>query len=823
MRVVLLFLFSSLSPLVVAQTAPSPTSLKDGAKPAAVKREVSLPPEKATPVRIARFATAPTIDGRLDDDVWGQATILKDFYQIQPGDNLAPSKPAQVLLGYDAKHLYIGFRAADDPGKVRATVAKRDQIFDDDYVGFYLDTFNDRRRAYALFFNPLGVQLDGVFTENNGEDYSIDIVMESKGVVTDEGYSVEIAIPFKSLRYEAGKGKLWNAHFFRRIKRFNNELDSWMPFSRDKSGTLNQAGQLTGLEDISTERTLELIPSLTVSETGRRVRALAPPPPGAPSPPDPGRLVNQPVHLDPGLTMKFSLTPTITLDAAINPDFAQVEADQTVVTANQRFPIFFEEKRPFFFEGIDLFQTPLQAVHTRSIVDPDYALKLTGRRGRNSFGLLLASDNAPGNFSEDERNDPSMRPGIERFLDKNAYIGILRLKRDIGKEGNLGLIATSYNFIENRNQLGGFDGRFRLDQKTTFSFQMLGAHSRKKFFDPEQGKDLYRTGNGLGYNWNLDMSGRHFGYFIGMTGRTQDYRADVGFTRRTNTNEASFFTRYSSEPKPKARLIEWRLSQFSGANFDFQGRLQNWIVEPLFRMQFKRQTYLGLGYTARYERIFEEEFGAKRTADRPGAGAFFGDPERSTYRKEVWGFTGTAPSKKYSVNFNGVYRWGEFDYDFGAGRRFPRVSPVALANTDPDKPPPKDPGPGTSLNLDGNFNYQPTDALRLSLNYTKSRLERYDTGRVAFDDNIYSWRTTYQFTRFLFARARVDYSTLRSNVSGQFLLGWTPNPGTSFYAGYNDDLTRNGFNPFTHQFEPGFRRNGRTFFIKMSYLIRRSY
>src|SRR5262249_40932117 len=152
-------------------------------------------------------------------------------------------------------------------------------------------------------------------------------------------------------------------------------------------------------------------------------------------------------------------------------------------------------------------------------------------------------------------------------------------------------------------------------------------------------------------------------------------------------------------------------------------------------------------------------------------------------RHEIWGFAGTTPSKKYSVNVNGVYRWGELDYDFGAGRRFPRVSPAALANTNPDIKVPLDPGPGTSLNLDGGFTYQPTDALRLSINYTKSRLVRYDTDRVAFDDNIYSSRATYQFTRFLFARARVDYTTLSSNIRGQFLLGWTPNPGTSFYVG----------------------------------------
>src|SRR5207344_3072951 len=157
-------------------------------------------------------------------------------------------------------------------------------------------------------------------------------------------------------------------------------------------------------EGISTERTLELIPSLTLSETGKRVNGLSVAQLAAdPTRLDPGRILNQPIRAEVGLTAKYSLTPTITLDLAINPDFAQVEADQTVVTANQRFPIFFEEKRPFFLEGIDIFQTPLTAVHTRSIVDPDVAVKLSGKRGKNTFGLLLASDNAPGNYSEEER------------------------------------------------------------------------------------------------------------------------------------------------------------------------------------------------------------------------------------------------------------------------------------------------------------------------------------------------------------------------------------------------------------------------------------
>src|SRR5438105_7921221 len=196
-----------------------------------------------------------------------------------------------------------------------------------------------------------------------------------------------------------------------------------MPNSRDISSLLSQEGHLTGLEEISTERTLELIPSLTVSETGKRVAAL----PAGATGLDPGRFVNQPLKFDPGVSVKFGITPTVTLALALNPDFAQVEADQTVVTANQRFPIFFEEKRPFFLEGKEIFETLLNPVHTRTIIDPDVAVKLTGKQGRNTFGLMFASDNAPGNYSEEERNDPALRPRIAKFLDKNAYIGVLRL------------------------------------------------------------------------------------------------------------------------------------------------------------------------------------------------------------------------------------------------------------------------------------------------------------------------------------------------------------------------------------------------------------
>jgi hypothetical protein len=796
----------------------SKPSVKDDAKPAAPgSPAIALSPEKARPAVVPRFDHPPVIDGKLDEDIWNKAVVLRDFQQFQPGDNIAPTKPTEVRIGYDAKFLYFAFHCYDDPQKIRATVARRDQIFGEDNVLIYLDTFNDKRKAYMLSFNPFGVQADGIYTEGRDTDMNVDIVMESKGTITDDGYVVEVAVPFKSLRYEAGNGKQWGIHLWRRIARQDNEMDSWMPISRDKVSQLEQEGHITGLDNLATERTLEIIPTITFSETGRRVPVF-PLSVTANNPAiiDNGRFVNKPVKADPGISVKLGITSNVTLDFTVNPDFAQVEADQPVVTANQRFPIFFAEKRPFFLEGADLFQTPIQAVHTRAIVDPDYAVKLTGKTGRNSFGLLLASDNAPGNFSEEERNDPGTLADIEKFLDKNAYVGVLRFKRDVGKESSLGMIATSYNFIEQHNQLAGIDGRFKLDPKTVFTFQALGTASRHHFYDANLDQDLYRTGNGLGYSWNLDFTGRHFGYTILGEGRTKDYRADVGFVDRTNTNFNGAFFRVSNDPKPNAKFVSWRIFGFNSLNYDFQGRSQNVNQSIRGNLQFTKQTWVNVGYERFYERLVEEEFGPKRTPDR--AGAFFGDSERSTHGQTLWVNANTSPTKKFNASGFIGHRWNVFDYDFGAGPRYPRVSPAALV--DPDAL--LDPGPANTFDMEFGTEVKPTNALSMSLNYSRYHFRRNATGRTVFLDSIYSFRSTYQFTRFLFARVRVDYDSLASSVRGQYLFGWTPNPGTSFYVGYNDDVNYNGFNPFSGIHEAGLRRNSRTLFIKTSYLFRRS-
>ena len=339
------------------------------------------------------------------------------------------------------------------------------------------------------------------------------------------------------------------------------------------------------------------------------------------------------------------------------------------------------------------------------------------------------------------------------------------------------------------------------------------------------------------------MSGRHFGYEYSTVGRTRYYRADVGFNRRTNTNNHNLFVRYNSEPKPKARLISWRVYNALGTNFDWQGHSQYYNDESQIQFSFRRQTYLGIGLDKGYERVFEEEFGPKRKAgsncEITNTCTFWGgDNERSAPQLgsvclRRFGSEQEDQLQRFCVNQG----YGSLDFDFGAGPRYPRVSIPAVAAAMPRRrvcATGRRPrrfagrlwirGRGPSFHMRmASVTYQPSNPLNLTLSLTKERLRRYDTRLLAFDENIVSLRSTYQFTRFIFARGRIDYDTLASNVKGQFLFGYTPNPGTAFYVGYNDDLNRNGFNPFSGQLEPGFRRNGRTFFIKMSYLFRKSF
>jgi hypothetical protein len=798
------------------------TVTADDKKPAEpAKTGIAIPPEKASPISVPKMALAITVDGKLDEEAWRNAAVFKDFYQTSPGDNIAPSKPTEVLMMYDEKHLYVAFKCWDEKDKIRASVARRDNVFGEDNVRMWLDTYNDQRRAYVFGFNPFGVQQDGIYTEGRGADFSVDIVMESKGVIEDWGWVVEVKIPFKSLRYSAGKGKMWGFNAARNIDRFNDEFDQWLPDNRNVSGFLIKHGKITGLDEIKYERTLEVVPSITVSETGRRFAAIDP---------ITGRFVNQPIKQDIGVTLKYSISPNVTLDAAINPDFAEIEADAPVVTANQRFPIFFQEKRPFFLEGADVFQTPLAIYDSRSIIDPDFATKLTGKIGKNSFGLMVASDNAPGNFSEDESQILSNR----EFLKENALFGVFRVKRDFGKENHVGFFGTYRSFPEQKNFLGSIDSRIKVNPKLTAQFQLVGTSSRRCFFENEfepvldpgqaiRNREIcgtgrtssnpisngtyneYRTGNAIGYFANLDYYTDRRGWYVEAGGRTKDFRADVGFTRRTDTHFAFAMNRWSTKSQPKASIIRANWQQYTGIDYDWSGRLQKWRVGTTLNLSLQRTMFLFLEAGTAHERLYEEEFGLKRMPSRATTGRFFGEPTRSTWQQYFYGEVGQTLSKQIYYRAWINYQNNAFDYFFPTGNG--QINP----------------GPGKAWDSEVAIEYKPINPLRASVSYRKSRLVRNDNRVRTFDADIVSVRSTYQFTRFLFTRVRMDYSSLDKNFAGQLLFGWNPSPGKALYVGYNDNFNYNGINPYVGGVDQGFERNSRTFFIRLSYLFRKSF
>lgn len=307
-------------------------------------------------------------------------------------------------------------------------------------------------------------------------------------------------------------------------------------------------------------------------------------------------------------------------------------------------------------------------------------------------------------------------------------------------------------------------------------------------------RTVYRPGHGLAYSAAYSVSGRNFGWELYGEGSTKDYRADTGFFGRTNTNFNSFFTRYDTDANPKKKIISRHVHNFSWIGYDFQGRIQNWESEFYVQWRLPRNSNFSLAYEPAYERILEEEFGRKRTAKL--SGAFFGaDDERSVQKHHFFVAGSSQWSKRIQFNARAVWRLNHLDLDFGGGRRYPRISPPAIAaralaadNKCPDAAgafdagcfPALDPGAGNLFELTGGITYQPTNELRTSLNLVKQRLVRNDTGLTAFDINILTFRGTYQFTRATFARAIIDYNTLTKPQGAGAVFGWLDSQSRNF-------------------------------------------
>jgi len=323
------------------------------------------------PLKVAKAAAAPVIDGVLDDAVWQGAPLASgQFVTYNPAFGAKLPQTTEAWLAYDKKYLYAAFFCHDtEPGQIKTSVTRRDNIFNDDWVGFSIDTFNSRQNGYEFFINPSGIQGDLLNTAGQGENSAPDWVWDSAGRITADGYQVEVRIPWKSIRFRSGADVTMGVLFWRRISRLG-QSGSW-PDLPPGAGLLNSHTTVR-LENLERPLVLEVLPSFTYS----RDQVRQTPDEWAPA-------ENSP---DFGVGVKYGLTSSITAEATVNPDFSQVESDAFQVEVNQRYPIFYSEKRPFFMENMGIFSLAATngdfnmstAVHTRTIVDPLWGVKTTG-------------------------------------------------------------------------------------------------------------------------------------------------------------------------------------------------------------------------------------------------------------------------------------------------------------------------------------------------------------------------------------------------------------------------------------------------------------
>ena len=384
-------------------------------------------------VRPRRTPTPPTVDGLLDDAVWGNAARITRFVQREPQDGAPATEDTDVYVAYDDANLYLAFHAKyENPDIMRANRVDRDRAgFGDDTISVYFDTFLDQQRAYVFSVNGYGVQGDSIVGGRRGGggfggggrggvprgDRSWDALFTTGGQLVTDGFTAEMAIPFKSLRYPARAGNVphtWGFQVVRQI-RGKDETLVWSPVSRDIAGFLPQMGVLDGMTGLSTSRNLEMQPTFTAFRYGSFDETA-------------GRVVDGEPRPEVGANFKYAVTPNLISDFTLNPDFSQIESDRPQVEVNQRFALYYPELRPFFLEGAEIFQiqAPVNVVHTRTIVDPQYGAKLTGKAGKTTLGVLFANDEGP-SLGVDDRADPAFGQSAQTFVGRVRYDPLLRV------------------------------------------------------------------------------------------------------------------------------------------------------------------------------------------------------------------------------------------------------------------------------------------------------------------------------------------------------------------------------------------------------------
>jgi hypothetical protein len=712
-------------------------------------------------MRVDRAAAPVTVDGLLDEAAWQAAPRARNFVEHQPGDQVQPPVATEAMLTYDDQYLYCAFVCYDDPQQVRASFTERDRIWNDDYVILAIDTFADQGWAYEIAANPYGIQGDLLWSSGHGEDMAFDLVFHSSGRITDEGWQVEMAIPWTSLRFPDRPEQEWRVDFWRNHPRAVRGQYSWAKYDRDEPCWPCQWGTISGVEGVRPGSGLDILPAFTASQESRG---------------NGDGLDDGPVKGEPSLGVGYGISPTTKAEVTINPDYSQVESDAAQIDVNSTFALFYPEKRPFFQEGADLWNTWFNVVYTRSINQPLWAGKVTGRPGSSNFAVLAAQDETS--------------PYILPFAEQSALIeggrswsGLVRYRRTLGEGTHIGVIAT-----DRRHEGGGSGSAFgadlclRLSRSWQIEFQAIETHTEEPndpgmtagldslTFDEGRhtaafdGEDFW----GTAFYTSVERNGRHWSFDVDYWSRSPTFRAENGFEPRNDQRQLGASTAYTFYAD--GSFLDVVQPQVHTARlWDFTGRIKDeWAVGSLYARFKTAQTAV---YLQRMQS--NENF-------------------RGGQYDGIW-------DNRFEINIKPA-DLVDGGFEYGYGHRIARGDETM----------------GRQTNVVWWVNIKPVDRLKFYQSFQRLASDALDDGRSLYDVAVARTRLDLQVTREWSLRLVLQYDDHNRTWDADPLVTWRLNPFSIFYVG----STRR-YNEFDGASDPvdGWQLTGRTYFLKVQYLF----
>ena len=703
-------------------------------------------------------------------------TQVENFIQREPYDGTPATQRTEVYIGYDQQRFYAVFLAFDSqPNLIRANMSPRENIGGDDTVEMTFDTFNDQRAALTFRSTPLGIQWDARWTEGSsrraGFDTTWEAVWDSDGQLTDEGYMVKMSIPLRSLRFPDSEDQLWRIQFARQIPRLSEE-SFWPEYTIAIEGRLNQTALLSGISNVSPGNNSQIIPFIFAREVDALDRSAI----GGPK-------FDRTSEQDVGLDAKFVFNDSFVLDVTLNPDFSQVESDEPQVTVNERFEIQFPERRPFFVENADFFETDSTLVFTRRIVDPEGGLRFTGRSGNYGFGAIMINDQAPG----------ANRAAGHPLDGEKANIGILRGYKDISEQDRIGFLVTDRELGDGYNRVASIDGRFKLTDNWLTQMQVIETES-----EPFTGGEKK---TGFQRNIQLNRVGRTVNTHTHFIESTDDFRTELGFQNQYFSSDTSgIHNRVNLNFYPQnSSLNSWGTALMAVYLKDTEGTRIYTQLDPSVNLRFATSNY-GLSLSNRTEVLRPKDF-AGLTTNRKY--------DTDTVR---FNFSNTALQ---TLTFSGSYQTGTV------------VNLVPPAGNMPSI--------ADSRRIDLDLLWRPFDRLRISNTLLKTDLETRSGGTKVFSNEIFRSNWNYQFTREMSLRFIAQYDKTdagpatrlkdKENLNFDLLLRYVINPWSAFYVGYNTNQSNFDIIEFEGERElvttNDLRRDGDQLFVKFSYMFQR--